>query len=282
MRVQFKDVRLRQIGGEQEEDEPVAALAPADADPSWLWLGDPKQNLDVSFRKEFHVQGRVRSARLVATCDNEMVVSLNGEEVLKGNAWERPVSADVAEALRPGRNVIAVAARNHGPGAAGLLLKLTIEPRRGETASLITDASWSAATDPADGWRDRDFDASAWAPADVVGQLGDGPWDQVNAAVLANATSPVEPTATDPATMKVAEGFKVDLLYSVPSESQGSWVAMTADPKGRLIVSDQYGKLYRVTVPAIDDEDGEVVGRADRRRDRRGAGAPLGLSTAST
>ena len=26
---------------------------------------------------------------------------------------------------------------------------------------------------------------------------------------------------------------------------------MTVDPKGRLIVSDQYGKLYRVTPPAL-------------------------------
>ena len=39
-------------------------------------------------------------------------------------------------------------------------------------------------------------------------------------------------------------------MYSVPTE-QGSWVSLTTDPKGRLITSDQYGKLYRITVPAI-------------------------------
>jgi len=37
----------------------------------------------------------------------------------------------------------------------------------------------------------------------------------------------------------------------VPS-SQGSWVSLTVDPKGRLITSDQYGKLYRITPPAGD------------------------------
>ena len=26
---------------------------------------------------------------------------------------------------------------------------------------------------------------------------------------------------------------------------------MTVDPKGRLIASDQYGKLYRVTLPPV-------------------------------
>ncbi|MFO0804816.1 MAG: c-type cytochrome [Gemmataceae bacterium] len=56
-----------------------------------------------------------------------------------------------------------------------------------------------------------------------------------------------DPPATDPAAMKVAKGFKVELLYSVPKNEQGSWVSMCADAKGRLIVSDQYGSLYRVT-----------------------------------
>jgi putative heme-binding domain-containing protein len=45
-------------------------------------------------------------------------------------------------------------------------------------------------------------------------------------------------------------GFEVDLLYKVPGEKQGSWVAMCVDPKGRLLTSDQYGKLYRVTLDA--------------------------------
>ena len=45
----------------------------------------------------------------------------------------------------------------------------------------------------------------------------------------------------------------------MPRETQGSWVNMTVDPKGRLIVSDQYGKLYRVTLPPI-------TGKADGLR----------------
>lgn len=60
-----------------------------------------------------------------------------------------------------------------------------------------------------------------------------------------------EPPATDPATMKVAKGFKVELLYTVPKAEQGSWVALCVDPKGRLVTSDQYGALYRITPPAL-------------------------------
>jgi len=49
----------------------------------------------------------------------------------------------------------------------------------------------------------------------------------------------------------VKDGFQAELLYDVPKDTQGSWVAMTVDPRGRLIVSDQYGALFRVTPPAL-------------------------------
>ena len=49
--------------------------------------------------------------------------------------------------------------------------------------------------------------------------------------------------------LTVPKDFKLELLYSVPADVQGSWVAMCVDPKGRLIVGDQNGKLYRLTLP---------------------------------
>src|SRR4051812_48114449 len=58
------------------------------------------------------------------------------------------------------------------------------------------------------------------------------------------------------ANIKVAKDFKIELLYTVPRQTQGSWVAMCMDPKGRLIVSDQNGGLYRVTLP---DSSGGAV-----------------------
>lgn len=47
--------------------------------------------------------------------------------------------------------------------------------------------------------------------------------------------------------IRLPEGFSAELIYTVPEE-QGSWVNLTTDPEGRLLTSDQYGKLYRVTV----------------------------------
>lgn len=51
--------------------------------------------------------------------------------------------------------------------------------------------------------------------------------------------------------LKLPEGFHAQKLYSPGKNDQGSWVAMTFDDKGRMIASDQYGYLYRITIPAI-------------------------------
>ncbi|MBP88995.1 MAG: heme-binding protein [Planctomycetaceae bacterium] len=64
-----------------------------------------------------------------------------------------------------------------------------------------------------------------------------------------------EPTATAVKSLKIAKDFKVELLYTVPKDVQGSWVNLCTDPKGRLIVSDQHGGLFRVTPPAIGSKD---------------------------
>lgn len=56
---------------------------------------------------------------------------------------------------------------------------------------------------------------------------------------------------------QVAEGFRMEHLYK-PKKEEGSWVAMTEDGEGRLIVADQYGGLFRVTVPSLDGGDTKV------------------------
>lgn len=59
--------------------------------------------------------------------------------------------------------------------------------------------------------------------------------------------------ATPMERIKAAKGFQVELLYSVPGDTQGSWVNLCTDNRGRLLVSDQYGGLFRITPPAIGE-----------------------------
>jgi putative heme-binding domain-containing protein len=70
------------------------------------------------------------------------------------------------------------------------------------------------------------------------------------AALLVAPSLDAQDAATPVERIRVKAGFKVELLYSVPREKQGSWVSLCVDGKGRLIASDQDGKLYRITVGA--------------------------------
>ena len=69
------------------------------------------------------------------------------------------------------------------------------------------------------------------------------------------------PQATPADQIRLLPGFRAELLYSVPQATQGSWVNMTVDPRGRLLVSherfqvsEQGGSLYRITPPPLDGE----------------------------
>jgi len=74
----------------------------------------------------------------------------------------------------------------------------------------------------------------------------------VGPAIKANKATPID-------RITVAKGFKAELLYSVPGVDQGSWVNLCTDDKGRLLVSDQFGGLYRITPPPI----GKKIKQAD-------------------
>jgi putative heme-binding domain-containing protein len=105
------------------------------------------------------------------------------------------------------------------------------------------------------------FWLAGFVPAVVFGQ-------NVGAEPKAKARKP-RPTSVGPAIggnkatpidrIKAAKGFEVELLYSVPGQDQGSWVNLCTDDKGRILVSDQFGGLYRITPPPA----GEVVHPSD-------------------
>lgn len=59
------------------------------------------------------------------------------------------------------------------------------------------------------------------------------------------------------ADFKVASGFKLEQIYEVKKE-QGSWVGLTEDGQGRLIAVDQYGGLFRITVPSLTGGETKV------------------------
>src|SRR6478672_2773496 len=65
--------------------------------------------------------------------------------------------------------------------------------------------------------------------------------------------------ATPPERIKVAKDFKVELIYTVPRDKQGSWVNLCALPDGGLIAADQGGAgLFRVTPPPVGGKEADT------------------------
>lgn len=246
--VQFKGLHLKRLA---VKPPPPAGFSAADAPPKWVWTHNSGEHQSAFLRKALDVPAGVTVARLVLSADDAATVFIDGVAVLSNSHWLEPAFKEVADKLSPGRHVIAIKARNE-MSAAGVLLRVAFESQNREPFSLSTDATWKALDHEPIGWERLDFNDVNWPNATVVGSLGDKPWDKVNEARLALASKLREPTATPPERIKIARDFKVELLYSVPKDKQGSWVNMCADPKGRLYVSDQYGALYRIAPPPID------------------------------
>src|SRR3954447_22184930 len=89
---------------------------------------------------------------------------------------------------------------------------------------------------------------AATRPARAAASAARAPATRANNAVEATPAEKIH----------ALKDFKVELLHTVPAETEGSWVCMCVDPKGRLIVCDQYGGLFRVTPPALDGSPNET------------------------
>ncbi|MHC4874875.1 MAG: family 16 glycoside hydrolase [Planctomycetota bacterium] len=262
MTAQFRNIRLKRFAAKKAAPKNAAAKKPAPKkkvaalpNPVWIWINEgdePAQK--VYFRKELDSSG-VASARLVATADDSMTVYLDGKKILEHGSWERLAYADISKALDldspKKKHVLAIEAAN-GKSAAGLLAQIDLESGWRDAWRVVSDGSWRASTKAEKGWKTLEFDDSGWQKPQIIAQLGGGPWaSKVTAATVTAAAPLKQPTATPIEAMKIKDGFNVELLYSVPKGEEGSWVNMCHDPKGRLIVSDQYGSLYRLTPPGI-------------------------------
>jgi putative heme-binding domain-containing protein len=224
--------------------------------PNWIWGSAPATEGEVRyFRTTFDADIPAvaktedpNAAWIWAVCDDQMSLYLNGKMIARADGWSRASVIDIRSQLIPGKNVLAVQCRNGG-GPAALAVKLEVRRQYGQPFRLVTDSHWKTWTQPHQGWRSAAFDDSAFDDAVVVARYGEGPWGEIS------ATDPSEATAVE--RIGVPPGFKAELIYNVPRTTEGSWVSMTPDPKGRLYVSDQAGALFRVT-PAHDNKPTQV------------------------
>ena len=210
--------------------------------PDWIWHnnGRPIQPDEVRyFRRTFNLDRKPSKAALSVAADDDGIVYINGKEVAHTQGHDKPQYKDVADALRKGDNVIAIRGLNVGGDQAGVLATLEMKFAKQRTEILLTDTKWVSSTTEQPEWNSLDFKDTSWKHVVSRGKLGDKPWGDVLKL----------PKATAAESLTVIPGFKVELLHS--SElGEGSWICMTTDQKGRLIISPQGDDqpLLRVTL----------------------------------
>ncbi|MBP87670.1 MAG: heme-binding protein [Planctomycetaceae bacterium] len=221
---------------------PILAKGPT---PDWIWGADTNKQYRLS--KTFNAQAK--GAWLKASCDNRVTIFINGKRVASSDSWEQPVEVDVLKHLARGKNEIVAEVANAG-GPSGFVCKLATVDRGGTASYVVSDKSWKAA---------EKSEPDELAAVKTLSKLGGGPWGDV----FANKSGLV---AKDRDVFNVLPGFQVELLYTVPKETLGSWVSITFDNKGRLIASDQGDQgLCRITPPPIGSAGETKVERLDAK-----------------
>lgn len=216
------------------------AAAPQKALPQWIWeRAEPAPGERVHFQRAFELDAPALAATLRGSCDNRMEVWLNGARVAVGESWQEPLSLEVGAHLRQGANLLAVRGENEG-GPAGLQLELSIELANGPKLRILTDASWSASLEAGEGWERELARGASWHPAHVFGPLGMPPWGSL------------APAREEESELELLEGFRAERIYAVPRDSQGSWVSLAADDRGRLYACAEAGPLLRILPPPLD------------------------------
>lgn len=234
------------------------------ASPEWIWHDDHGAKAADGevryFRKTFDVEVRPSKATLSAVGDDAIQVYINGHRVIDAQGWDKATVVDVRKDLKVGENLIAIRGSNTTSEAAvAAMLEINL-PKR-EKQVVVTDTSWVSSANEAQGWTNgENFDASHWTKTVSLGKMGVKPWGDVLTV----------PKATPVDGFTVLPGFKAELIRSA-EVGEGSWVSMTIDQKGRLIVSPQQGtgNMLRITlshngqvekVEKIDQPVGSAMG----------------------
>lgn len=210
--------------------------------PSWIWGADNDSN----YKMVLEFDASDERGVLRASCDNVMTIRLNGKRLASSDSWQETTQIQLDGSIKSGKNVLEVEGSNQG-GVAGLVLKLGLVNKDGNIRWFVSDKNWTA----------TNISNGEASEIKVVGKLGDGPWGQALNQVADPSAVPREVFVTLP-------GYQVERMFTVPREELGSWVAITFDPQGRLIASDQGDKgLCRITLPKPGSDGQTIVEKLD-------------------
>jgi alpha-L-rhamnosidase len=168
-----KWIGLDETGIYHHPGSPFQLLKPA----RWIWFdeGDPaKQGPGAQrwFQAEMNIPaGRtIRHATFVLGADSSFELTINGKRAGRNSSSAvMPEVLDVATGLKPGANLIVVAARNDRNRPAGVIGALKVEFTTGAPMLFSTGPEWKAAN----------AESGPWSAVRDLGPYGMQPWGEV-------------------------------------------------------------------------------------------------------
>ena len=197
--------------------ENTCAPLPAKWQAGWIWH-EPvafMDNFHLLARRQFELDRVPRRAECWISANNLYELWINGHRVGRGTSpsyprWQYVDGYDVTAHLRAGTNLIAVHAYNFGPDMASVLTQdpgpggLIVQVEADGNLAAATDEHWRVLRDPSRqertepitghrggfkevcdgraeviGWREGDFDDSAWSGARQLCGATDGTWENL-------------------------------------------------------------------------------------------------------
>ena len=175
-------------GGEFSSAAP--AKAPVLEASHWIWYPEasPAHNAPAGtryFKRTLHLDGSktLRRARALVTADNEFTLWINGRKVDRGDNFHVTTQKDILPFLRPGVNVLAIAAVNLDIGAnpAGLIAAFELNYNDGSRQVIHTDKAWRTGLKDSPGWEKTPDVPADWKAAVVLGGYSMAPWGRSSA-----------------------------------------------------------------------------------------------------
>jgi putative heme-binding domain-containing protein len=201
--------------------------------PHWIWAREPVAN-EAVLSKKVALSRSIQAGQLKFAADFcQARVVINGTHVLSVQPFCQSQTLDVTAWLVRGENEIVIEGSGSG-GPPAVALSLVVIHSAGEPTTLITDDTWDAADlggVAAEHWGvgRRGIELS---PFENYEQ-----WQQAKS----DAKQKVVPKFWTP------PGFTVTELRAAQPQ-EGSWISLTFDPQGRLIVSREDEGLLRMTL----------------------------------
>lgn len=208
-------LRFEKTGGDGEvalNDVSIRTTAEPSVNLGWegAWIVHPAEYDTIEsqknneryyyYRQEINLDATVKSAQIQITADDRADLYINGEKVYEetrtGDTWSLPVTLDITEYLKKGKNVIAVRLYN-GVYRYALLYDGIVKMNNDSVLRFYTDSNVNVAREAIGGdktanpqWSDfdaenfmnPDYDMSSggWTKAEIYAKVGSGGWGAID------------------------------------------------------------------------------------------------------